>query len=189
LSPTPQALSRLLRRYDQPVRDLTVRLRRVVLREMAPCHEYIYDAGSALALWYSFTSRVMDGACFIGVYTKHVNLGFNRGAMLPDPHRLLKGTGKWMRHITMKTPADIARPVIRDYLQSAIAETNDDPVPGEQRPKLRGVVTTVRRKNRVSPIPARRALNASIPAEHETSGSRRRRAQDRHPFALRPIGR
>jgi hypothetical protein len=59
-----------------------------------------------------------------------------------------------MRHIQMKTRADIARPEIRDYIRSAIAEAADDPVPGEKRPRLRGVVTTVKvrmaKKNRSS---------------------------------------
>ena len=134
----------MLRRYDPAVRDLTVKLRAVVLREMAPCREFIYDAGYTVALWYGFTERVMEGSCLIAVYGKHVNLAFPRGSTLPDPHRLLRGSGKWMRHIQMKTPADISRPEIRDYLRFAIAEANDDPVPGEKRPTLRGVVTTVK---------------------------------------------
>jgi hypothetical protein len=142
--PTPKALSGLLHRYDQPVRDLAVRLRRVVLGEMGPCHEFIYDAGYTVAVWYSSTGRMMEGACFIAVYTKHVNLGFSRGALLPDPHRLLKGTGKSMRHITMQTRGDVERSEVRDYIRFAIAEAQDDPVPGEQRPKPRRVVTTVK---------------------------------------------
>jgi Domain of unknown function (DU1801) len=149
LAATPTALSGLLRRYDRPVRNLAVRLRRVVLSEMGPCHEFIYDAGYTVALWYSYTSRVMDGACFIAVYTKHVNLAFSRGVVLPDPHRLLTGTGKWMRHITMKTPADVERSEVRDYIRFAMAEARDEAVPGEPCPRLRRVVTTVKRWRRV----------------------------------------
>jgi len=120
-----------------------------VLREIGPCHEHIYDAGYTVAVWYSFTGRITDGICLIAVYTKHVNLGFNRGSVLGDPHQLLEGTGAWMRHIKMRSRADIDRPEIRGYIQSAIAEASDDPVPGEERPALRRVITTVNRRRTV----------------------------------------
>lgn len=35
--------------------------------------------------------------------SKHVNLGFNYGAELPDPKNLLEGTGKSFRHIKIKS--------------------------------------------------------------------------------------
>jgi len=35
----------------------------------------------------------------VNVFTSHVNVGFFHGAALPDPARLLQGTGKFMRHI------------------------------------------------------------------------------------------
>src|SRR5436190_22519864 len=144
----PKALTGLLRRYDRPVRDLALRLRELVLAEMGPCHECLYDAGYTVALWYSYTGRLTDGVCLIAVYTKHVNLGFTRGSTLPDPHRLLEGTGTWMRHIKMRTPADLARPEIHEYMRAAIAEADDDPDEDEKRRPLRGVVTTVKQASR-----------------------------------------
>lgn len=140
-----QALATLLRRYDSGVREIALKLRGVVLREMGPCRETIYDAGYTVALWYGFTERVLDGCCFIAVYTKHVNLAFYRGSTLPDPHRLLQGAGKWMRHIQVKTVADVERPELRDYVRLAMAEADADRVPGEKRTKLKGVVSTVKR--------------------------------------------
>src|ERR1700761_4631620 len=38
----------------------------------------------------------------VNVFTSHVNVGFFRGAALPDPARLLQGTGKFMRHVKLK---------------------------------------------------------------------------------------
>lgn len=38
---------------------------------------------------------------YVGVYTAHVNVGFFHGASLPDPSRLLQGTGKFMRHVKL----------------------------------------------------------------------------------------
>ncbi len=42
---------------------------------------------------------------YVNVFTAHVNVGFFRGAALPDPARLLQGTGKNMRHVKLR-PAE-----------------------------------------------------------------------------------
>jgi len=39
---------------------------------------------------------------YVNVFTSHVNVGFFQGAALPDPARLLQGTGKFMRHVKLK---------------------------------------------------------------------------------------
>jgi hypothetical protein len=47
---------------------------------------------------------------YVNVFTLHVNVGFFHGASLPDPARLLQGTGKFMRHVKLKpgTPTNAA---------------------------------------------------------------------------------
>jgi hypothetical protein len=46
----------------------------------------------------------------VNVFTRHVNVGFFHGAALPDPARLLQGTGRFMRHVKLRsgTAADAA---------------------------------------------------------------------------------
>jgi len=39
---------------------------------------------------------------YVNVFTSHVNVGFFHGAALPDPARLLQGSGKFMRHVKLK---------------------------------------------------------------------------------------
>ena len=39
---------------------------------------------------------------YVDVFTSHVNVGFFRGAALPDPERLLEGAGKFMRHVKLR---------------------------------------------------------------------------------------
>jgi hypothetical protein len=39
---------------------------------------------------------------YVNVFTSHVNIGFFRGAALPDPARLLEGTGRSMRHVKLR---------------------------------------------------------------------------------------
>jgi len=45
---------------------------------------------------------------YVNAFTSHVNVGFFQGAALPDPARLLQGTGKFIRHVKLKpgTPAN-----------------------------------------------------------------------------------
>ena len=47
---------------------------------------------------------------YVNVFASHVNVGFFQGAELPDPARLLQGTGRFMRHVklTPGTPTDAA---------------------------------------------------------------------------------
>ena len=117
--PPPRALLVFLKPYDRAIRELALGIRAIVIEEIRPCCEHIYDAYNAVALGYGPTDRFKDGICHIAVYTRHVNLGFNRGASLDDPYRLLKGSGKSIRHITIRVPSDLNRPEIRDYLRRA----------------------------------------------------------------------
>ena len=52
---------------------------------------------------------------YINVFTSHVNVGFFQGATLPDPARLLLGSGKFMRHVRL-TPGAVSDPDALDTL-------------------------------------------------------------------------
>lgn len=46
-------------------------------------------------------------ALYLADYSRHVNLGFYRGADLADPDGLLEGTGKSLRHVKLRSEADL----------------------------------------------------------------------------------
>ena len=117
-----------------------------MLEEMAPCYENIYDAYSAVAIGYGTSNRLRDGVFHIAVYSNHVNLGFNDGASLEDPKGILQGSGKQIRHITIKAPQDLDRPELRAYIRRARKKALDDARKlGEPAPKKpEGVVSTVK---------------------------------------------
>jgi hypothetical protein len=49
------------------------------------------------------TACVADaGFAYVNAFKAHVNVGFFRGAELPDPNGLLEGTGKFMRHVKLR---------------------------------------------------------------------------------------
>lgn len=39
---------------------------------------------------------------YVNAFKAHAAIGFFQGASLPDPHRLLEGTGKRMRHVKLR---------------------------------------------------------------------------------------
>ena len=108
--PPPAELKKFLTPYDREIQQLALSLRALILEEMAPCYENIYDAYSAVAIGYGTSDRLRDGVFHIAVYSKHVNLGFNDGATLDDPKGILQGSGNQIRHITIKSTADLERP-------------------------------------------------------------------------------
>jgi hypothetical protein len=135
----PAALRKFLKPYDPEIRDLALQLRGLVLEEMAPCYENIYDAYSAVAIGYGTSERLSDGILHIAVYSKHVNLGFNDGATLPDPKGIFEGAGNRIRHIPIKSRDDLSRPELRAYVRrahrKALAESRKLGEPATPRPK------------------------------------------------------
>src|SRR5712671_67929 len=142
----PAALIKFLKPYDREIRQLALQLRSLVLEEMAPCYENIYDAYSAVAIGFGTSDRLRDGIFHIAVYSQHVNLGFNDGATLDDPKGILQGAGNRIRHVTVKTAEDIKRPEIRAYIRRARKKALTDarklgePTP----PKTVHVISTVK---------------------------------------------
>jgi hypothetical protein len=109
---------------------------------MAPCHEYIFAMRTAVVLLYGPTDRAIeDCICMINVYRQHVNLRFTHGTELEDSYGVLRGTGKRMRHITIKSVSELDRPEIRAYVREARKRT------GLKRPRHPGaddVITVVK---------------------------------------------
>ncbi len=93
-----------------------------MLREAPEAVESIYDAYNAVAIGFSFTGRLKDGFIHIATYSRHVNLGFNHGASLPDPEGVLRGTGTSVRHIRIEKGEDSKREFLGEYIRAAIEQ-------------------------------------------------------------------
>ena len=59
---------------------------------------------------------------YVNVFRSHVNVGFFHGAVLPDPARLLQGSGKFMRHVKLKPGTDIDAAAISTLIFKAYAD-------------------------------------------------------------------
>jgi hypothetical protein len=120
IRPPDRRLLTCLARCDPHVSHLALALRELVLEEAPEAIESLVD-GYAVSIGFSFTGKPLkDGFCHVVAYSTHVNLGFNRGALLADPNRVLAGNGKLIRHITIKNQSELDRPFVRRYVQAAI---------------------------------------------------------------------
>ena len=59
---------------------------------------------------------------YVNVFTSHVNVGFFQGASLPDPARLLQGTGKFMRHVKLKPGAATNSAALHRLIEAAYSD-------------------------------------------------------------------
>lgn len=66
----------------------------------------------------------VDGAAFgyVDAFTAHVNVGFFRGAELPDPQRLLEGTGRFMRHVKIRPGERVDDGALRELIRAAYTD-------------------------------------------------------------------
>ena len=67
--------------------------------------------------------------CFM-VGKEHVTFAFLRGAALPDPEKLLEGTGKGVRHVKLRSVADVNRPGVKKLIAEAAKLNKKDPPSG-----------------------------------------------------------
>ena len=131
--PSPQLLD-LLADCSPGVTDLALAARELVLREAPEAEEILY-AVYAQVIVFQLPQEKRGAFCYVAAYSGHVNLGFYRGAELPDPHRALKGTGKKMRHIRFDSPDDLRCGYLGTYIRAAIENARIFPAKAARKKK------------------------------------------------------
>ena len=91
------------------------------LRKLLPgAVEIVYDNYNALAIGFGPSERASEAIVSIAVFPRWVSLFFLQdGPKLPDPRKLLKGSGRKVRHIVLASAADLDRPAIRALIRAA----------------------------------------------------------------------
>lgn len=109
----------LLQFKEQKIIDLFKDLREFILGIYPGSNELLYHT-HALTAVFSISEKLTDAFCMIPIYTNHLNLGFNKGTLINDPHQLLKGTGNLIRHIPVDTAAVYRNKKVKALIQSAV---------------------------------------------------------------------
>ena len=60
--------------------------------------------------------KMSEHFCYISVSRDYINIGFMYGAELPDPEKLLGGTGKLLRHVRITDTKQLSDLALRELL-------------------------------------------------------------------------
>lgn len=118
-SPREQ-LNRFLAKYSVEVRSVARKAIAKLRVRLPGAIELVYDNYNALAIGFSSSERAADVIVSIALYPRWVSLFFMQGAKLPDPQRLLRGSGKQVRHIVLGDAIDLDQPAVEALVGSAI---------------------------------------------------------------------
>ena len=111
----------LLHATGEPLRPVLTALRGVV-RDVHPETCEVVRLGDRAANYGVGPRKMLDGYAYLMPQRAWVNLGFYQGVALPDPERLLDGTGAKMRHVKVRSLDDARRPALRALVAAALAE-------------------------------------------------------------------
>jgi hypothetical protein len=120
--PTPdeRRFASFLAEFDPAVaavgRDAVASLR----AQLPSADVMIYDNYNFLVAGFSPNERPSDAVLSIAMSKRGVALCFLQGAGLPDPHKLLRGSGRVVRNVRLASADDLTRPEIQTLVALAL---------------------------------------------------------------------
>lgn len=138
----------------EPQQQAIIRAARRKLRKRFPTAiELVYDNYNFFVIGYGPTERPSDCIVTIAAAANGVGLCFVRGADLPDPDKVLLGSGRQTRFVRLPSPEVLDLPALQ-ILLTAAAKSARVPLPATGRGKL--IIRSVSAKQR----PRRKARKA-----------------------------
>ena len=130
-SPTPAAqLKGFLAKYT-PAMNARMKAAHGKVRKLVPgAVEMVYDNWNGLVIGFSPSERPSDAVLSIVALPDHVTLCFLNGKKLPDPAKLLKGSGSRVRHRKLADISELDSKPIRTLIAHAIDRADPPFDPG-----------------------------------------------------------
>jgi hypothetical protein len=97
-------------------------LRKVLQKRLPAANELVWDNYNFFVIGYSATERPSDSIVSIAAAANGVGLAFCRGADLPDPHKILLGSGSQNRFIRLGSVDMLSRPEVDALIAAAVAQ-------------------------------------------------------------------
>ena len=143
-------LASFIRKFS-PVDQRLIRAVRKALRTRFPtANELVYDNYNFFVIGYSPTERPSDAIVSMAARANGVGLCFIHGARLPDPNKVLLGSGNQTRFIRIDSPEILERPEVEALVAAAIAQARAPlPAGGRGRLIIRSVSATQRPRRRL----------------------------------------
>jgi hypothetical protein len=150
-----QQLAAFIRKFS-PIDQRLIRAGRTALRKRFPtANELVYDNYNFFVIGYSPTERPSDAIVSMAARANGIGLCFIHGARLPDPNKVLLGSGNQTRFIRLDSPQILERPEVKALVAAAIAHARA-PLPVAGRGKL--IIRSVSGKQRPRRKPPRRSV-------------------------------
>jgi hypothetical protein len=134
-------ISKFARKDQERIRAI----RRAVRKRFPTANELVYDNYNFFVIGYSPTERPSDAIVSIAARANGVGLCFIRGASLPDPNKVLLGSGNQTRFIRLESAGELARPEVEALVAEAIGRSKT-PLPTAGRGRL--IIRSVSKKQR-----------------------------------------
>jgi len=134
--PTPEAqLRSYIDRLDPKNQKLIRSVRAAVRKRFPTANELAYDYNRFFVIGYSPTDRGIDSIVAIAARATGVSLYFSQGPQLPDPKRLLRGSGKQTRFIQVDAASQLAHPDVEALIAATIDQARI-PLPSKGKGSL-----------------------------------------------------
>ncbi len=140
-----QQLASFVEKFDAKNAGLIRSMRKALRQRLPTANELVYDNYNFFVIGYCSTERPSDCILSIAAGASGVGLSFYYGATLPDPHKLLLGSGSQNRFIRIESAATLARPEVEELIAAAVAQA-ERPLPGSGKGKL--VIRSISKKQR-----------------------------------------
>jgi Domain of unknown function (DU1801) len=140
-----QQLAGFIKKFDSKNAALIRSVRKVLRKRLPTANELAYDNYNFFVIGYCSTERPSDCILSIAAGANGVGLSFYYGATLPDPRKLLLGSGSQNRFIRIESATTLTRPEVEELIAAAIAQAKS-PLPGSGRGKL--IIRSISKKQR-----------------------------------------
>lgn len=111
-----------LKTYQPKVQHICLEIRKIALELLPETEEILFEVWKNITYGTGESRMDKDLIIYIAPFKDSVNLGFYRGASLTDNKKLLKGTGKLLKHIKIKSMTDYQIDDIRQLILEAKKE-------------------------------------------------------------------
>ncbi len=115
-------IEEFIKTYNPEVQSICLQLRKIALELLPNSEEILYTGWKNFAYGTGESRSENDLIIYIAPFKDSVNLGFYRGVNLNDPKNLLKGTGKLMRHVKIKSMSELPIEDLKHLINEAKIE-------------------------------------------------------------------
>ena len=135
-----EQLRSFIDKFDPNDQALVRSMRKALRKRLPTANELVYDNYNFFVIGYCSSERPADCIVSIAAGANGVGLSFYRGATLPDPHKMLLGSGNQNRFIRIESAETLVRPEVEALIAAAIAQAKSPlPTSGKGRLIIRAI--------------------------------------------------